>query len=333
MENFDPKQYKILCVDDEANILSSLRRMLSLEGYQVSIAQSGAEALQTLSSSSFDVLISDMRMPQMDGAELLSLARKKYPLTIRILLTGAADVNSAISAVNEGEIFRFMTKPWNDAELLNVIQVAALQGKLERDKEVKLRASYVSTLKTFSGLMALRRPDLLTHSRRVAQLSRRVARGLGCTEPQAQEIYIAGLLHDLGKIGLSDRILSTKFIELPLGDAKIYRKHGEMGQSSLKILPELEDVGRIVRSHHEYFDGSGYPDKLMGDSISQGARILAVVEAFEELVAGEYSKTPHTPKEALKIIVSNRGKLFCPQVCDVFVPQMASLINEVVWLS
>ena len=326
MENLDATQCKILCVDDETNILSSLRRMLSLEGYQVTTAQSGA-ALELMAQSAFDVLISDMRMPQMDGAQLLSLVRQKYPLTVRILLTGAADVNSAIAAVNEGEIFRFMTKPWNDAELIDVVKTAVLQSHREREKEAKLRSSYVSSLKAFSGLMALRRPDLLSHSRRVAQLARRVARGMGWSESQAQELYIAGLLHDLGKIGLSDRILNTKYIELPLGDAKVYRKHGEMGQNSLKILSELDEVGRIVRSHHEYFDGSGYPDKLAGEDIALGARILAVVEAFEELVAGEYSSTPHTPKEALKVIASNRGKLFCPTVCDVFLAQMAVLFQ------
>lgn len=327
MEDFDPTQYKILCVDDEANILSSLRRMLSLEGYQVTTAESGVLALQVMAQQPFDLLISDMRMPQMDGAQLLALARQKYPLIPRILLTGAADVDSAMAAVNEGEIFRFMTKPWNDAQLLEIIQAALKQGQLEQEKEAKLRSSYVSCLKAFSGLMALRRPDLLSHSRRVAQLARRVARGLGWSEAQAQEVYIAGLLHDLGKIGLSDRILNTKYLELPLGDAKLYRKHCEMGQSSLKILSELDEVGRMVRSHHEYVDGSGYPDQLQGDEIALGARILAVVEGFEELVGGEYSPTPHTPHDALKIIASNRGKLFCPTVCDVFIPQMKALLK------
>lgn len=326
-DTFDPSQYKILCVDDEPNILSSLRRMLSLEGFQVSTADSGAQALALMDTESFDVLVSDMQMPVMNGAQLLEAVRQKSPATMRLLLTGAADVGSAIAAINQGEIYRYLTKPWDDAEMIATIRSAIELAQAAKAREARLRASYVSSIKAFSGLMALRLPDLLTHSRRVANLSRKIARLMGMSEEQAQEVYIAGLLHDVGKVGLSDRILSTKFIELPLGDAKIYRKHCEMGQQSLKMLEELNGVGQIVRSHHEYFNGTGYPDRLEGDNIVAGARILAIVEAFEELVSGDYAKEPTTPKEALRIVASNRGKLFCPVVCDHFVRLMTPLLN------
>jgi response regulator RpfG family c-di-GMP phosphodiesterase len=161
----------------------------------------------------------------------------------------------------------------------------------------------------------------------VANLSRRVARQAGLSEDEAQEIYIAGLLHDVGKVGLLDRILNTKFIELPLGDAQTYRKHCEMGQASLKILDDLGNVGLIVRSHHEYFNGSGYPDGLAGDDIPVGARIVGMVEAFEELISGDYAKEPCSPKEAKKVIASNRGKLFCPDLCDHFVTVLDDLLG------
>ena len=159
--SFDASQYKVLCVDDEPNILSSLRRMLSLEGFQVATAESGATALAMLDKEKFHVVLSDMQMPQMNGAQLFDAARQQHPNTMRVLLTGAADVNSAIAAINQGEIYRYLTKPWNDAELVGVLKSAIELGELAKAREAKLRASYISSIKAFSGLMALRRPDLL----------------------------------------------------------------------------------------------------------------------------------------------------------------------------
>jgi response regulator RpfG family c-di-GMP phosphodiesterase len=302
--------------------------MLKMEGYDVLTASSGLEALPLLKEHRVHVLISDMQMPQMNGAQLLQEARLQSPATIRLLLTGAADLNSAIDAVNQGEIYRYLTKPWNDAELLGIIRQAIEQYEQAAAREARLRHSFLTAIKAYSGLMDLRRPDLLAHSRRVANLSRRIAKRMGLPESQIQEIYIAALLHDVGKIGLLDRILETKFIELPLADAKQYKLHPEMGQKCLRIVDELDQVGLIVRAHHEYFDGSGFPDGLKGDQIPLGARILAIVEAFEELIEGQYAKSPSTPESAVKVIASNRGKLFDPVVTDHFLEMLNKVLHQ-----
>jgi putative nucleotidyltransferase with HDIG domain len=326
MTTFDASRYRILCVDDEPNILSALRRMLSMQGYQVGVADTGSAALQMLGQDKYDVIICDMRMPQMTGVEVLEQACKRSPLTMRLLLTGAADHQDTIEAINRGQVYRYLGKPWNDAELLAVIRSAIEMAEINRAKEMRLRASYVTSIKAYSGLMALRRPDLLAHSRRVANLSRRVARKMGLDEEQVQEIYIAGLLHDVGKIGLLDRILDTKFIELPLSDAKLYKRHPEMGQTCLRIVDELQEVGRIVRGHHEYYDGTGFPDRLEGDAIPLGARIVGIVEAFEELISGDYGQKQLSPKEALKVVETNSGKLFCPRVTQALLAVMQELM-------
>lgn len=327
MTAFDASRYRVLCVDDEPNILSALRRMLSLEGYQVSVAESGHKALQLLGQEKPEVMVCDMRMPGMTGVDVLEQASQISPMTMRILLTGAADQHDTIDAINRGQIYRYLGKPWNDAELLAVIRAAIEMGEVNRAKEMRLRASYVTSIKAYSGLMALRRPDLLAHSRRVANLARRVARKLGLDDEQVQEIYIAGLLHDVGKIGLLDRILDTKFIELPLSDAKLYRKHPEMGQTCLRIVDELQEVGRIVRGHHEYHDGTGFPDRLAGDAIPLGARIVGLVEAFEELISGDYGQKQLSPKEALKVVESNSDKLFSAEVTHAFLAVMDELMK------
>ena len=351
-DSFDASQYKVLCVDDEPNILSALRRMLSLEGFQVFTANGGAEALTLLGKEHIDVIISDMQMPQMNGAALLNQVRQQWPKTMRLLLTGASDVSGAISAINAGEIYRYTAKPWNDEELVGTIKsalaFASLANEHERlaalaqaqtdslnemvetlDSRVQertkdLRASYIASIKAFSNILELRRPDLLPHSRRVATLSMKMAKAAGLSDDECQSIYIAGLLHDIGKIGLSDRVLNTKFIELPLADAKVYRTHCAMGQATLNSLDDMQGVAAIIRSHHEYHNGTGFPDALEGDAIPVGARIVGLAEAFEELMSGDYAKTESTPTEAARVILSNKGKLFHPQACEWFIKAMSS---------
>lgn len=321
---FDPSQFSVLCVDDEANILSALRRMLALEGFQVVTAESGALALELMEKDTFHVLLTDLQMPGMNGVQLLEKVREKWPDTMRLLLTGTADINSAVAAINQGEIYRYLTKPWIDAELVGVIKSAIELGELAKARQARLRASYVSSIKAFSGLMDLRMPALLAHSRRVADLSKKLAHQAGLDDIAQQEVFIAGLLHDVGKIGLSDRILAIKCYELPLSEVKLYKKHCTMGQMSLTISQELEAVGAIVRSHHEFFDGTGFPDKLSGDSIPIGARIVGLVESYEEMIDGEYTEEATSPAQALRIVANNRGKLYCPVMVDHFLTMMGA---------
>ncbi len=318
MTPYDASAYRVLCVDDEPNILSALRRMLGMNGYQVTVAETGTAALELLARESFHALICDMRMPQMNGVEVLEQALKISPLTMRLLLTGAADQHDTIQAINRGQIYRFLSKPWNDGELLAVLRSAIEMGEVIRGKEMRLRASYVSAIKAFSGVMQLRMPALLEHSKRVASLSKRTARELGLEATQVQEIFIAGLLHDVGKVGLIDRILHTPFFELPLGDVKLYKKHPAMGELCVGTTDELRGVAQIVRAHHEYHDGSGYPDRLAGEAIPMGARIVSIAEAYEELIGGDYAAKKSTPADALRVIHSNRGKIFDPTVTDAF---------------
>jgi len=344
---FDASQYKILCVDDEPNILSALRRMLSLEGFQVFTAESGEQALALLAQESITVIISDMQMPHMNGTQLLAHVSAQWPQTMRLMLTGASDISGAIEAINQGAIYRYTAKPWNDEELLGTIKSAIafatlanehdrLEALTKAQKESlnemvdtlesrvqertqDLRAAYIASIKAFSNILELRRPDLLPHSRRVAMLSMKIAKLAGLSDDQCQSIYIAGLLHDIGKIGLSDRVLNTKFIELPLADAKDYRTHCAMGETTLNTLEDMKGVAAIIRSHHEYFNGTGFPDALAGHDIPVGARIVALVEAYEELQSGDYAKAQSSPADAVRVILSNRGTLFCPEMTDLFI--------------
>ena len=343
----------VLCVDDEPNILLALKRMLMLNGYQVLTAESGAAALDVLAGNSVDVIISDMHMPEMSGSDLLSEVKVKHPDVMRILLTGNADISNAIEAVNKGGIYRYLTKPWVDAELLATIQSALelIALKLERSRltalteeqnaklcdlvenlelkvkertseltesNQKLRDSYVASIKAFSGLLGIRDEKLLRHSRNVAELAFKTARSAGLNAQDCQEIYIAGLLHDIGKMSLSDRILNVKVFELPVSDGQLYKQHTVTGELCLKNLDDMKNVSMIIRSHHEHFNGEGYPDGLAGDAIPIGARIVALAEAYEELMDGDFSERPKSQREALVIIQKSQGSFFCPQMVPHF---------------
>ncbi|CAN1554671.1 COG3437 Response regulator containing a CheY-like receiver domain and an HD-GYP domain [Burkholderiaceae bacterium] len=348
----------VLCVDDEPNILAALRRMLSLNNFKVLTADSGKTALELLASTPVDVVISDMHMPEMNGAALLAAVKEHHPDAMRILLTGNADTSSAIAAVNQGGIYRYLTKPWVDAELVATIEsslelialkkdrtrltalteeqnvklndlVLNLEEKVkERTAELtesnqKLRDSYIASIKAFSGLLGMRDESLLAHSRNVAELSFKTARTAGLDEEQCQEIYIAGLLHDIGKLSVSDRILQAKVFELPLGDVHAYENHAALGAACLKNLDDMKGVAQIIRAHHEHFNGQGFPDKLAGDTIPLGARIVAIAEAYEELTTGEFSTRPKSSAEALSVITKAESIYFCP----VMVSHFVSVIN------
>lgn len=348
-----PAPWRLLCVDDEPNILSSLRRLFRQGGYQVTVANGGAEGLQALENEHFDLVISDMRMPEMDGARFLEQVHVRWPETVRILLTGYADMASTVDAINKGQIFRYISKPWDDNDMLLIVRHALERKALEREKarlealtlrqndelkalnaslemkveartaelaaaNEKLKSSFLTSIKVFANLIDLRESSLAGHSRRVADLSRKIANALGLPPRDAQEVFIAGLLHDIGKIGLPDVLLGRAVTQMTGENLGLYRKHPVKGEQSLMALVELRGVAKLIRSHHERFDGQGYPDGLSGLAIPIGARILALVNDFDGLQIGIVASRHLNPEDAKKLIVDGRGKRYDPQVVDAF---------------
>jgi putative nucleotidyltransferase with HDIG domain len=278
---------------------------------------------------------------------LLQQVRQQWPDTMRLLLTGTADLANAVAAINDGEIYRYISKPWNDDELLGVVKSAVALASLAKERErltaltqaqnkaledmvetleekvqvrtASLRQAYTASIKAFSGLLGLRSAKMLDHSKRVASTAMKMAQLAGLDHAQAQDIFIAGLLHDLGKIGLSDRVLNTFIDNLPQSDFVLFESHAAMGATCLKGLEGMDTVSQMIRSHHENFDGSGYPDRLAGDAIPVGARYLAVIEVYEELMSGDYDGKPASHAMAMRSISKNRGTLFCPQAVDLLV--------------
>ncbi len=341
----------VLCVDDEPNILSALRRLLRPSGYRVLVAESGAEGLELMASEQVDLVISDMRMPNMDGAAFLAAVKAGWPDVVRILLTGYADMASTIDAINRGEIFRYVTKPWVDSDMLLTLRQGLERKVLEADKrrlealtqqqnetlrqlneslEVKVQArtaelqkanerlknSFLNSIKIFSSLIELRHPALAGHSRRVAAMGRSLALKVGMDAKAAQEVFLAGLLHDIGKIGFPDKLLAKPVRTMAFDELQVYNKHPLAGVHALMAFDELGTAARMIRHHHERYDGQGFPDGARGNDIPLGARVLAVANDFDSLQIGTFSAQQFTPKEAKQIMEKDRGKRYDPLVLD-----------------
>ncbi len=362
----------LLLVDDEPAILSSLRRLLRTSGYRILTAESGQAGLEILERESVDLVISDMRMPEMDGAKFLEQVCKRWPDVIRILLTGYADINSTIAAINRGEIYRYISKPWNDDDLMLIIR-DALEGARLRSENARLQAltqaqneelkqlnasledkvrqrtseieqinsflnlaneqlkrNFLVSIKVFSSLMELRGSVVAGHSRRVADLARKLAIRMGVDPKVQQDVFYAALLHDIGKIGFPDALLSKPVSRMNGEDLAQYRKHVITGEAALMPLEELKEAARIVRGHHERFDGQGFPDGLRESSIPLGARILSVINDYDGLQIGSLAEKRMSSDEAKTLLFQGRGKRYDPHVVDAFIDLLGGIAQEVI---
>ncbi len=344
----------VLCVDDEHNILASLRRLLRPQGYAVLVAGSAAEALEILSSTSVDLIISDMRMPEIDGVEFLSQVRANWPEPVRMLLTGYSDMSSTINAINRGEIHRFISKPWNDEQLLDIVREGLSRRVLEREREQlrmriqeqnqellqlnvlleekveartaelagandSLKRNFFTSIKVFANLIEMRHPVLKGHARRVSELARSMAACMKMPQNDINELYAAALLHDIGKIGLSDEVLVQPIDRLSGQALKDWRNHAVLGESALLAIDALRASARIIRHHHERYDGNGLPNGLAGDDIPVGARILAVADDYDSYRNGLISGRRYSEEESLSYIFEGRRTRYDPAAIEALV--------------
>lgn len=354
---------RLLLVDDEENILLSLKRLFRSSGYEILTATSAMQALDLMAAqqSTIDVVISDMRMPQMDGAEFLEQVSKRWPDTIRILLTGYADLSSTVAAVNKGGIYRYVSKPWEDSdikltvlrglerkqlederrrlELLARVQneelkqlndnlekrvasrtaeVNQMMAFLEKANEA-LKRQYRESIKVFATLMEMREGSVAGHSRRVAEMARKLAINLGINEDSAQQVLYAALLHDIGKLCLPDALLNKPIDSLTTEDTAQIAKHPLMGQAVLMSLEPLREAATLIRGHHEQYDGRGFPEGLRGENIPLGARIVAVVNDYDALQLGTIFSKRFSSIEAKNFLLENRGKRYDPHVVEAFI--------------
>jgi len=291
-------------------------RLLKELEVDIVTATSGAEALKIIKDQEVSLIVSDQRMPGMTGVELLGQCREISPNTIRILLTGYADLDATVNAINTGSVRYYLNKPWEDDFLLSRIRdslelfetsaenlrlteltkkqnqkligfAQTLQQKVdEQTDEIKtqnmeLKKSFMETIKAFSTIVGLRLQDVASHSQRVAALAKMLLGGLDLNEKDYQDVVVAAYLHDIGKIGIPSAIAVKASDDCSPHEKEVLYKHPILGQSCVYNISGFEEIGLIIRHHHECFDGTGYPDRLIGEKIPLGSRILHICDAFD----------------------------------------------------
>ncbi|MFK7885361.1 MAG: HD domain-containing phosphohydrolase [Gammaproteobacteria bacterium] len=349
---------QILFVDDERPILNSLKRLLRPTGHRVHIANSGAEALSILNENAVDVVVSDMRMPEMDGAEFLANVARQWPDTTRMLLTGYADLTSAVDAINNGAISRYLTKPWQDTDIVMCLEQAIQNLRLTREKSrlEKLNAKQNHELKLLNDSLeekVARRTEQIEAAKKqlasaheelqssfsatieifsslinsragigcrvsVARDARAVARAMGLPQDECQALYDAGLLCDIGKISLPDAAVNTPYVRLDAASQRLYQRHPINSEAVLVSLQPLAAAARTIRLHCERVDGTGFPDKIAGNDIPLPAKILAVCKSYADLQDGRFFPERHTAEDARAYIKEQKGERYDPEVVDQF---------------
>lgn len=369
------KQGRILIVDDEEAVRQALTRLLRRQ-YDIEVAENGVAALAILEQQSFDLIISDMRMPEMNGAELLSQCFQRWPGMIRILLTGFSDLESAIKAVNEGNIYRYIAKPWDNDQLRQTItealeihrlrdvntslnaHITEQNAELERlNRELsqkyeaslhrvgaaeselheayrQLRQEFHAVILMLVHLIEVRLQHEIGSSERFARLVKTFAEFAGCEGHQIEDIYYAALLKDIGKVLLSDVILHKPLRDMNAVERKAFAMTPVNAQSALMLLKPLQNAANVIRSHMELYNGKGFPDRLTGEAIPKGARILRIANDYLELQTKEnFVGQKLDAKEALEYLHKMAGQRYDGQLLSVFVMALndtgEALVNRI----
>lgn len=326
----------LYCVvaDDEPSLRQVLVRLMTQEGFVCMQAGSGAEALEQLEKVNAHLLLTDLRMPEMDGIELLQRARAKYPDLAVILITAVADVDVALDCLANGAM-DYLTKPFHLEEVKARVSQALEKRRLivenrayQRDLEARVAEQAKRLEELFLGgvqslVQALEVKDQYTrgHSIRVSRYSAALAREIGLPDESVRQIELGGHVHDIGKIGVREAVLNK---DGPLTDEEYQHimTHPMVGWHILSpLLGDTPMALNIVRSHHERYDGHGIPDMLSGTAIPLEARIAAVADAFDAMVSGRAYRRGRfmTQADAIAELERHSGKQFDPDLARSFI--------------
>jgi len=311
-------------VDDEPLVLEGLRRTVYTE-FLADLAGGPEEGLAKLEKHGpYPVVVSDMRMPGMDGAKFLAVVRTISPDSIRVLLTGYNDMEAATRAVNDGQIFRFLTKPVTPNTLLVTLRDCVAQYHAARLEKEQLKITVealeqldLGTLTALARAIDAKSAWTAGHSERVTNLALKLGHAMGLPPKNLAIMHRGGLLHDIGKIGTPATILD-KPGRLEPEEMQTMRDHVKIGVRILEPIPCFREALPIVAQHHEWFNGSGYPAGLAGDNISLHARILAVADCYDAMVSDRPYRKGLPQLQALEILRQRSGTQFDPTIIEVF---------------
>jgi response regulator RpfG family c-di-GMP phosphodiesterase len=334
---------KVLIVDDEPPIRNLLGLCVSNCGFQTVLASDAREAMNLLDDSHFDLLVSDVRMPGMDGMQLLSWTEANHRETGVIMLSGNDDLRQAVQAMRLGAL-DYLQKPFNVADVSQTLHEALRRHRERLDKarqvldlETALKAKADELRATLGQLqeasegalealvtaLDAREHETLAHSERVSLFTVRLAEEIGVHGEELEVIRKGAMLHDVGKIGIADAIL-LKPGTLTAEEWTEMRQHPLIGSWIVEGVPSLKSAASVVLSHHEKFDGTGYPRNLRGHQIPLGARVFSVADTLDAITSDRPYHRSRSIEDAREEIRLHAGSQFDPDIVECFLNLPAS---------
>ena len=328
---------RILIVDDEELICRLLAQRLTSEGYACVTANNGREALSHFYKDTFSLIISDIRMPEMDGIELLKRVKDLNPNMMVIMVTAYPELDMAVEAMRLGA-YDFIIKPADLDLILLSVRKALEKRRLEEELEAYhkhlerlveertaglrqayrvLKKAHFDSVKVLAEAIDAKDPYTRGHSDRVRRMSLKIAGHLGFSEERLESLEYGALLHDIGKIGIKDEVLQKPGALNP-GEYQYIQEHTLIGAKIVEGIDFFKDKIPMIRCHHEYFDGSGYPDGLVGETIPLEARIITVPDAFDAMASLRPHRRAMPLDEVLMELEKGRAKQFDPKVLEIF---------------
>ncbi len=315
----------ILIVEDNDSLRMGIFEMLSGEGYQVVEARNGVEAVERLKKVTPELILSDVMMPEMDGFDFYAAVRARSDLISVpfIFLTARSDPSDFMKGRLLG-VDDYLAKPVTKEEL-----VTAIRSRLSRYSQVKIaqiQRAYQASLTMLANAIESRAHGTTGHIERILSFALLLAEYLGWNERAISQLRFGAILHDLGKLNVPENIL-FKVGPLLEEEWDEIRRHPITGAEMVRGIPFLSEVAPLIRGHHERWDGKGYPDRLSGTSIPAGARILAVVDAFDEMTSERFYAPRLSMEDAYQEILSQAGTQFDPGIVEAF--KMAWLSGKI----
>ena len=306
----------VLFVDDEQSIRNSIERMyLERDDVRCLFAASGQEGLDILQREEVWVVVSDYLMPGMRGIEFLAEAKAARPETVRIMMTAYADITVAIDAINKSEAYRFVTKPWNNKELMATVDEALMRYQLIQSLGAEDETIYLSMAQN----VELKDHYTKGHCNRVAGYSVALAQAVGLDDQYINDIKHGSWLHDCGNISVPEELLNSPG-NLSNDELETVQQHPLWGSEVARQARMPDTVINIILYHHERFDGKGYPSGLAGESIPIEARIVAIADVFDALYSDRPYRKAYDYNRSIEIMHEMTETHFDQKLIELFLP-------------
>ncbi len=312
----------VLIVDDEDNNIQLLKRTFRSK-YNLLTANNGLQALEVVKQygDKISLIVSDQKMPVMEGTEFLKKVRETNPQIIKILLTGHVGTDILVSAINDCDLFQYILKPFDLEELQMAVDKGIEKYEMASNNKLyykELRELFYKTIRAISNALDTRDSYTNGHSLRVTLYSMILAKELNLDSEYMEDIEIAGLLHDIGKIAMPKSIL-CKNGKLTDEEFVVMKSHPVVGEKIVVNIKKLQIISEWVKSHHEKWNGTGYPDGLKGEEIPLAGRIIAIADTYDAMTSTRPYRTALSHETAINEINRCAGTQFDPKLAQLFI--------------